>query len=173
MKAPVIDFMQPRATRRLGWVVLGAGSVALATSLWAARAWDTERTQRESALRRHEEAAQQARRAALGPAPLSADERRRQRIAPRLRQPWLPTLRLIENVTEPPLFLLALRIDPATGTVRLEGEAPGFEQALAYAQSLDEQGLLGPAELLFHEQVSDPAGMAAVRFTIATRWSVR
>jgi len=123
-------------------------------------------------VRAQEEAAERARREARRPIPLSPDQRRLQRIAPALRQPWLPTLRVIENATEPPVYLLSMAIDPAAGTVRLDAEAPSFDHALAYVQLLDEDGLLGPAQIYSHEQGNDPA-RPAVRFTVVTRWSVK
>lgn len=117
--------------------------------------------------------AEQLRREALRPVPVSPDQRRLQHIAPQLRQPWLPVLRVVEGATRPPVYLLALAIDPASGNVRVEGEAPSFDKALEYAKALDEDGVLGPAELRSHEQMSEPSGRAAVRFSIVTRWSAR
>lgn len=172
MNAPTIDFLHPRRSW-LGWSLLVVGAAALAASLWLDQRWAAQRADSAAAARSREEAAQQAHRAALQPVVPSPDQRRLQRIASQLRQPWLPALRLIENVTEAPVFLLGLSIDPATGIVRVDGEAPNFDQALAYATLLDEQGLMGPAELRSHEQVTDPSGRAAVRFTIMTRWSAR
>jgi hypothetical protein len=69
--------------------------------------------------------------------------------------------------------LLGLSIDPASGGLRLEGEAPSFEAALAYAKSLGEDGALGRAELRSHDLVNDPSGRAHVRFTAVTQWSAR
>lgn len=173
MSASTIDFLKPRAKSWLGWCVLALGIGAVAAALHVDRQWRRERTEREAALTARASAAEQQRREALRPMPVSPDQRRLQHIAPQLRQPWLPVLRVVEGATRPPVYLLALAIDPASGSVRVEGEAPGFDEALAYAKALDEDGPLGPAELRSHEQVSDPSGRAAVRFTIMTRWSVR
>lgn len=171
MSAPTIDFLRPHRTFWLGWLLLGAGVAALAASLWLGHQWTSERAEHDAEKRTQQEAAEQAQRAALKPLPPSPDQRRLQHIAPQLRQPWLPTLRLIENVTEPPVYLLALSVDPAAGSLRIDGEASTFEDVLAYVQLLDEPGLLGPAALLSHEQAIDPAGRVAVHFSIVTRWS--
>jgi hypothetical protein len=173
MSEPTIDFLHPRRSAWLGWTLLAVGVVTLAISLGLQHRWTAQRAAQAAADAARREAAERAQREASKPVPLTADERRFQHIAPQLRQPWLPTLRLIENVTEPPVYLLSLSVDPAAGSLRLEGEAPTFDQVLAYVQMLDAPGLLGPAELSSHELVTDPTGRTAVRFSIATRWIVR
>ena len=172
MSAVRIDFLHPRRLPWLGLSLLLLGGASLAAALWIDRAWGAERRALEDAERARVEAVDRARREALRPVVLTPDQRRLQHIAPVLRQPWLPTLRLIENATEPPVFLLSLSIDPADGVVLLEAEAPDFNGALAYVQSLDEDGLLGPAQIRSHEQGSDPA-RPTVRFKVATRWGMR
>lgn len=174
MSAATIDFLRPRRTPLLGWCILALGASALVAAMWTDRHWASGRAEHDAALRLRDEVQQRAQRAALQPVSLTPDQRRLQRIAPLLRQPWLPALRLVENVTDAPLFLLTLAIDPATGAVRLDGEAPSFDQALAYAQALDDEGLMGPAQLRSHEFVNEPAmGRSSVRFSIVTRWRAR
>jgi hypothetical protein len=172
MSAARIDFLHPRRLPWLGVGLLLLGGAAMATALWVDQTWAKERAVREDAERARLEAVDRARREALRPAVLTPDQLRLQRIAPVLRQPWLPTLRLIENATEAPVYLLALSVDPASGVVQLEAEAPDFSSALAYVKSLDEDGLLGPAQLRSHEQGTDP-NRPTVRFKVATRWSGR
>ena len=170
MTAARIDFLRPRRVPWVGVCLLALGTAALLGAIRIDRQWAAQRAEREAATRAQEEAADRARREALRQIPLSPDQRRLQRITPALRQPWLPTLRVIENVTEPPVYLLSMAIDPAAGNVRLEAQAPSFDHALAYVQLLDEDGLLGPAQIRSHEQVNDPAH-PAVRFTVVTQWS--
>jgi len=172
MSAVRIDFLHPRRVLWLGIGLLLLGAASLAAALSVDQAWAKERAAREDAERARQEAADRARRDALQPAVLTPDQRRLQHVAPVLRQPWLPTLRLIENATEPPVYLLALSVDPASGVVQLEAEAPDFSGALAYVKSLDEDGLLGPAQIRSHEQGGDPS-RPTVRFKVATRWSGR
>jgi hypothetical protein len=103
----------------------------------------------------------------------AADERRQQFLAQQLAQPWLPTLRLIENATDAPVFVLALSMDPAAGSLRLDGEAPDLQAALDYGSALHEKSLLGPAELRSHETATDPTGRPVVRFTLLAPWGGR
>jgi hypothetical protein len=173
MSAPMIDFAHAKRTAWLGWIVLALGVAALGTALRLDQRWTTQRADQQASLQARLDAAEQQRRDALRPVPPSPDRRRLQRIAPQLRQPWLTTLRVIEGVTQPPVFLLGLSIDPASGGLRLEGEAPSFEEALAYAKSLGEGDALGRAELRSHELMNDPSGRASVRFTVVTQWSAR
>lgn len=174
MSRASIDFLRPRHVPWAGWCLLTLGVLALLAALALDRQWTGERGEHEARSRLREEAAQQAQRIAMQPVIPTPDQRRLQRIAPHLRQPWLPVLRLVENVTEAPVFLLTLAIDPATGVVRLDGEAPGFDQALTYTQGLDDEGVMGPAQLRSHEFTSEPGtGRSSVRFSIETRWRTR
>jgi hypothetical protein len=171
MSVPTIDFLHRRRFPAVGWWLLAAGVAALSVFIWIEQRWDAQRAQQDAEIRQRDEAAQRIRLAAQRPAVPSADERRLQRVLPQLQQPWLPALRAIENATEPPVFLLALSIDPASGRVRMEGEAPTFDDALAYVQRLDADGALPPAHLLSHELVNDAAGRTTVRFTLLAHWS--
>jgi len=169
-----IDFLHPRRTPWSSWGLLLVGAASLSVALWLDRQWTQERLAFESARTQSEEAALRARDAAQRPVAPSADQLRQRQVAPLLRQPWLPTLRLIENVTEPPVFLLAMSVDPASGAVQLDGEAPGFAEALAYSRALDDEGLLGPAQLRSHDTVAEPgSGRQVVHFSIVTRWNTK
>jgi Fimbrial assembly protein (PilN) len=165
-----IDFLSPRTTSWLGWCLLAIGIATAAAALHVDRQWARERAEQEAADQARAAEAAQRRREVARPVPISADERRLQHIAPQLRQPWLPVLRVIESTSVPPVYLHSLSIDPGTGTVRLEGEAPNFKKVLEYVKDLDQEGLLGPAELRSHEQTIDIAGRSAVRFTVSSRW---
>lgn len=173
MSAPTIDFLRPRRTGALAWGLLAVGVVAVGVSMTLWRQWGHERAALQAAAEARRASLEQQRRLAVQPVPLAADERRLRQVAPQLRQPWLPALRVIEGVTKAPVFLLSLSIDPASGAIRLEGEAPGFEQVLDYVKALGEGDALGPAELRSHELHTDPGGRTSVRFTVVTRWSDR
>ncbi len=170
MSANAIDFLHPRRVPVLGLTLLVLGACALVAAIGIDGRWRSERLAREAAERARAEAARSEREAAVRPVVPTAGELRLRQIAPRLRQPWLPTLRLIEKVTEPPVYLLALSVNPSTGEVDLEGEVPGFAQALEYMRSLDEEGVLGPARMRAHGTATDPSGRAVTRFSIVTRW---
>lgn len=173
MSAAFIDFHRPRRVPVLGWVLFALGSAVLAGGLWLDRAWTNERAAVEAARRARDDAARQARELASRPVPLTADELRQRAAAPLLRQPWLPVLRVVEAATEPPVFLLGLAIDPASGQIRIEGEAPSFAEVLAYAQSLRDDVLV-PAQLRSHEAFTDPNnGRQATRFSVTSQWISR
>jgi hypothetical protein len=168
---PTIDFLHPARPPLLGWALLAAGAASLAAALWLANAWAQADATRTQALRAHAEARlQQATEAARRTPAAAADERRHQFLARQLAQPWLPALRLVENVTEPPVFVLGLSMDPAAGSLRLDGEAPNLQGALDYASALHEKHLLGPAELRSHETTTDASGRPVVRFTLLAPW---
>lgn len=169
-----IDFLRPRSSSWLGSIIFAVGAASLASSLWLDRHWTAQRVEREMAVRERDGALRQAQVTATKPIPPTADERRLSRVAPQLRQPWLPTLRLIEHATAEPVFLVGMAIDPSTGTVRLDAEAQTFEQALGYAHSLSQEGLIADAHLRSHEQINAPAvGSSIVRFNVVARWSAR
>lgn len=171
MSAARIDFQHPRRVPVIGWVLLVLGCTVLAAALWVERTWAAERAAAADAWRARAEASRQADELARQPKPPSADELRQQAVAPLLRQPWLPVLRVIESATEAPVYLLALTIDPASGQIRIEGEAPSFGEALAYAQALRDDSVLQAAQLRFHEAFTDPnTGRQATRFSVTSQW---
>ena len=174
MSAASIDFLRRQKIGWGGWLLLAIGVSALLAAVWLNHRWTRQRDEYGARLKLREEAAQESKRAALQAIVPTPDQLRLQRIAPQLRQPWLPVLRLIENATEAPVFLLAVAIDPATGAMRLDAEAPSFEQALAYSQALDRVGVTGPAQVRSHELFNEPdTGNSLVRFSIVTRWKTR
>jgi len=74
-----------------------------------------------------------------------------------LDTPWLPMLQAIESATHDPVYLVALDLDPSTGTLRLEGEASTFDAILAYLQALDAQPALTAVTLVSHAEIA-PGG---------------
>jgi hypothetical protein len=170
MRSSAIDFLRPPRPPRLGWVLLALGVAALATALWLEQRWTSERAVAEQA-EQQALAAQRALRAPPPPTEPTLAQRRWQQAQGELRRPWLPALRAIESATVNPVFLLSMTIEPGNGLIKLDGEAPSFDHALAYVQVLDEGGALQPATLLSHEQAVDPSGArGAVKFSVTTRW---
>jgi hypothetical protein len=170
MSTPTIDFARPQRVPALGWCLLAAGAGALAIAAWWHHRWDTERAAQEASLLEQETAQRLALEAAHKSRTPTVDERRWQRLTPQLQQRWLPVLRTIEGATESPVFLLALSIDPASGRVQLDGEAPSFDEALAYVQRLSGDGPLAGVHLASHE-ASTNTGRASVHFTVLARWT--
>lgn len=173
MNAPAIDFLRSRRSPAVGWWLLAAGAASLAGAMWLHHQWDTERARQEASLLEQQDAQRRAIEATRRPRMPSVDERRLQHLAPQLQQPWLPTLRAIEGATESPVFLLAMTIDPASGRLQLEGEAPGFDDVLAYVQRLSDDDALAAVHLASHDGMMDSSGQPAVRFTVLARWSRR
>jgi len=168
-----IDFLHPEVPPRLGWVLLGAGAVALVAALAVDRHYEAEQAEASRSAQALLEQERQRQQPIRVVAPTPAELRLRQAEAD-ARSPWLATLRAVETLTGDPVYLRSLAIEPATGTVKLEAEAPSFAEALAYAKALDDDGALHPAFLSSHEQSVDPAtGKSTVRFNVAGRWNRR
>ncbi len=139
------------------WWLLAAGAVLLAGSLTLARHWRAER--QEASLQ--EQALLEARQALMKPVTASsptATQRRWIQARPELNKPWKAALGAIESATREPIYLLSMSIDPTTGIIRLEGEAPGFDEALAYVQALGAESALSSATLESHTEISGAAG---------------
>lgn len=170
MTQAAIDFLAPPPPRRFGVVLLLTAAAILAAVLWIARVWEHEEEAAHAADQRALELRRLQSVQAAAPAP-SADSKRWDQARLELAAPWLSALRAIEQATVNPVFLLSLDIEPATGTVKVVGEAPSFDHALAYVQVLDLDGALQPAQLTSHEKIVDPSGRSIVRFSAVTTWS--
>jgi len=173
LQSPAIDFLRPRRQPKLGWWLLALGAGLLLTVAPLHQQREIQRTEQEVAALQREATQRRTHEAASRPKVLSADERRVQRIAGQLQQPWLATLRAIEGATEAPVYLLGLAIDPASGKIQLDAESADFDHALAYVQRLSEDGALSTVQLASHESIVDPSGKPAVRFTVVGEWSRR
>ena len=173
MSTTAVDFLREPRPSVAGSVLLAIGVVALAGALWFDKQWSSERA---AAMQAEEQviAARTARLAPVRPAEPSLAQRRWEQARPELRRPWLPALKAVESATVNPVFLLSMNVEPATGLIKLEAEAPSFDHALAYVQVLDQSGVLRPAVMVSHEQATDPAsGRGFVKFTAATQWVSR
>lgn len=168
-----IDFLRPEAPPRLGWLLLLAGAGALVAALAFDRHYAAAQAEVERMAQARLEQDRQRLRPARLVAPTAAEVRLRQADADS-RAPWLATLRAIESTTRDPVYLRSLVIEPASGAIKLDAEAPSFAEALSYAKALDDESSLRPAFLSSHEQVVDPAtGKSVVRFNVSGRWNSR
>ena len=168
-----IDFLRPEAAPRLGWALLALGALALGTAMAFEDRMEAERVAAERQEQARAEHERDARRPVRVAAPTPAMIRLRHAEAD-ARAPWLATLRVVEAVARDPVYLRSLVIEPATGSVKLEAEAPTFAEALAFAEALDDDGLLRPALVSSHEQIVDAqTGKSAVRFHVSARWNRR
>lgn len=166
-----IDFNRRVAPRIAGWSLLVAGVIGLCA---AALAWGVVRQEAQridAEAQRQAERLRQAALAAERPREVTVEELRLRLVAPLLRQPWLPTMQAIEAVTAPPVYLLGLSIDPTSGEVRIDGEAPDFAAALAYAEALSQVDRFEQVRLRSHEPSGNLAlGAPSVRFSLGARW---
>ena len=173
MNAHTIDFLRPNRTPGLGWLLLAAGVVAIAVAIRLDQVQLEARTLHEQAIaqREHEDSIEHQRlEIAMRPKP---EGRRLAAAARETLLPWLPTLRSVEAATAPPVYVLDFTVDPAKGRIHIEGEAPDFEQAVAYVERLGQIGGVVQPRLSSHELVTDPAAAhPAVRFTVDTNWTV-
>ena len=168
-----VDFLRLESAPRLGWVLLALGVVALAAAMAFDGRVEVARVAADRVAQARAEQERDARRPVRAVPPTPAMIRLRQAELD-ARAPWLATLRVVESVAQDPVYLRSLVIEPATGTVKLEAEAPSFADALALAKSLDDDGMLRPALMSSHEQIVDAqTGKSAVRFNVSGRWNSR
>lgn len=172
MSRQPVDFLRPAKQPAPGWVLLAIGIATLSAALWCEQHWVTQH-RAETRADEEAQAAHLALQVPARPVEPTVAQRRWQQAQPELRRPWLPVLRAIESATVNPVFLLSMTIDPSRGIVKLDGEAPSFDHALAYVQLLDDGGALQPATLLSHDQSTDASGHGSVKFSVATRWVAR
>ena len=166
-----IDFLRAPAPPRIGWWLLAASVVAAGAAQWCHQHWTDERQRAEQALQAQADALRIALRPKTPVVP-TATERRVQHAQLELHRPWMAALRSIESATVDPVYLLGLSVEPATGSIKLDAEAPSFEHALAFTQVLADGNTLPSAVLASHEQVADASSpRPLVRFTVLTRWN--
>ena len=169
MNTAPADFLRKPQAPRVGWLLLGLGLVALGCALLTDERWAIERARAQQDEEESIAALRAAQAPSIAAAPTVGQLRWRQAQI-ELRRPWLPSLRAVESATAEPVFLLSLSVEPVTGVIKLDGEAPSFDQALAFVQVLDLNDTLNPAQIVSHDTLTDATGRSSVRFTAITRW---
>lgn len=172
-----VAFDAPRRISRLGWWCLVLGVLALAgTSTWwwqTHQVWVEAQQARQQAVSANETIQQQADEQARQTQALAEQQNRdpRWRKAQQdLNWPWLDTLTVVEQLTRPPVYLLAYKPDVASGKVTLDGEADTFEDILRYVQVLQAVPQFQQVWLLRHEEVRDgTSGRVSLRFSLQFR----
>jgi hypothetical protein len=166
------DFLRRPSAPRLGWVVLAVGMVAVVIAIGADQRGQARREALEQARLQRIEAERVRQRPAPVKPPTAADRRAAQ-AEHELRRPWLAAMRGVEAATVAPVFLVAMSIERG-GLVKLEAEAPAFDEVLAYVDRLGRNDSLGGVTLVSHQQGTDPAtGGSLVRFAVSAEWGPR
>lgn len=169
-----VDFLHEVRSPVLGWWLLAAGAAALASSLWIDQRWDAERAEADRAAQATVEARRARERQAAQVAPVTPADKQQRKAQAELARPWLAAMRVIETATTDPVYLLSLKFERSAGLVKLEAEAPGFGDALAYTRRLNQGRPLSSAVLNSHEEVTDAAtGRNIVKFSVVASWSAQ
>jgi len=175
MSLQAVNFVHPPRPPRAGWVWLGLGIALLTGAAWLNERWADERTELERAQQAQAEALHARQLQSAKPIEPSASDRRLRKVQAELDRPWLRALGVVEAATKDPVYLLSVVFAKGSDGIRLDAEAPSFEEALAYAQRLQEgRRVISSASLVSHEQVVDASsGRNLVRFTVMAQWSER
>ncbi|MEY4564338.1 MAG: hypothetical protein RLZZ618_3615 [Pseudomonadota bacterium] len=174
MSLRAVDFLHPPSAPRLGWWLLAAGLISIALAVGAERHSAREQAEASRVTQQAVEVRRAQERAARQAVPVSPTDKRQRQAQAELARPWLPALRGIEAATSDPVYLVSLKFDRGIGQLRLEAEAPTFDEALAYLQRLGRNAPLSAVALTFHEETKDPAtGRSLVKFSAVATWSGR
>lgn len=169
-----IDFVQTRHVPAMSWVLLFAGAVALAAAgVWYVHALEAlHARQAERALIEADNAAtlEAQRQPAVKPPEASlAQDPRWQRATVELNWPWLDTLSIIEQLTRPPVYVLAIKPDKQSGSIRVDAEANSYDDMVDYVRTLQAVDAFTQVQPLRHEQRRDASGPAIVKFALQLR----
>lgn len=172
-----IDFSkQPRLPWQ-GWALLLLGCTALAITWGLKHHWDeqAQTLQRQQALADREAAHQLATDRARTAVP-PAEARRLAQLAQQLAWPWPQVLQAVDAAVAEPVYLLGMGLQPQadsnTGLLKLEAQAPTWNDALAFVEKLQRTQALMPQVLgipqLSSQQQALDAGTNApvVRFVV-------
>ena len=149
-----IDFSRPPGLPRAGWCLLLVGSLLLAGT-WGLRLHWQERA--EVAQRRLDQVGQEAARrqaedlARKVPTPAAA--RRLAQLRHQQAWPWQAAFQVVDDAVAEPVYLLGLSLQPgaedsSAGALKLEAQAPTWNDALAFVERLRQaQASLAPRAL--------------------------
>lgn len=95
----------------------------------------------------------------------------KQDILAKLRLPWVPLFKAIENAQDTKVFLLAIEPNVKAHTLRLTAETDSLPRALGYLNKLQRQPVLSEVTLTEHEVEIDTPGQP-VKFVLNLAWVV-
>ncbi len=169
-----LDFCAPRTRLRYaGWVLLGAGVVALALTYVHYRHVENASQMTEANIRalmlgapgRQPSAAQGSEVEALRKQLAAANE-----VVRRLSLPWARLFVDIEGAASEGIALLAIEPDLAKKQVRISGEAKNAPVLAGYIDNLEATASLDHVHISQHEMREDQ-GAASLRFALLATWS--
>lgn len=167
-----LDFdFQPRSTRppALGVIVLLAGMVALAVTLFYLQQTNAAHEARASEVAALERAQQKRAPVRAKPsrtaAPRDIAELAKARVRSNLDYSWQPAFAALENSRSPKIALVSLEASQTKKQMRLVAESRRLMDAVAFANQLDLQPGVVRTALLQHE-VQEKNTQRPVRFTL-------
>jgi hypothetical protein len=172
------QFGQQKRQPTVGWLLLLSGLfctwLSVRTYVDGQAHFKAATQQLNHAKQERQEALRQQAAQLLVPEPSYLSDKRWQRAATELTQPWLTTLSAIEQVTKPPVFLVSIKSDPQTKRIQLDAESNTLDAALTYVEGLQQITLLDQVLMLRHEDVQplNSMGGSGVRFTVQSVWKV-
>jgi hypothetical protein len=187
MKPSDVDFSKKPGPPLLGWCILLLG-VLLLLSAWALKQhWSKQAItlQRQLSETERETARQQAASSARA-TQLPAEARRWAHWKTQQSLPWQEALQAVDAASSDPVYLLGLTWqggpDGSPGQLKLEAQAPGWNEALVFVDKLQRSldvaasTLFGGAQLSSQQQSQDASTSEPVqRFvvTVPLRWTAR
>ena len=166
-----LDFdFKARSTRvsALGVVVLLAGMIALAVTLFYAQQTNAAHVARASevaALERAQQKRAPVRAKSNRPAAVDIAELARARVLSNLDYSWQPAFAALENTRSPKIALVSLEASQTKKQMRLVAESRRLMDAVAFSNQLDLQPGVVRTALLQHE-VQEKNAQRPVRFTL-------
>lgn len=158
-----------RRASPLGWLLLAAGSLAMAlVSLDHLDALDAlHRIEAEQV--RLSQPKQPAGRTGRSE-PEQAELKAAQRIAAQLNLPWNALLGALEMSDDPNVALLSFESEGQTRQLHLIGEARTIDEVVTYARRLNQSSQVAAVTLSRHEQ-RQVEQQGLIRFTLDVDWS--
>lgn len=87
-----------------------------------------------------------------------------------LMRPWMPVLAASETAAAPPIYLLALNMDPEKRSIQLDGLAPDFNAVITAVKNLQGQKVLLNPQVVSRESVDMASDGPAIRFAVRAQW---
>lgn len=169
-----IDFGPRRLASPYGWLLLVAGSVAVAVALGAGHRIASATAVQLNILGSIEQQVPGAGRAP----PTAAETRARdatladmRRILEQLNLPWGGLFATLESLHGGDVALLSIAPDARNGNLRISGEARNLGAMLDYHRRLDESPGIRDVSLVSHE-ILEQVPERPVRFSLVATWTL-